>query len=469
MGPHARRIYLPLLEKYCKRKKITVSLLIDLEDQSNVISEYLKGVELKIGEVLFLNTSHRNSERISDEALFKLGEFKKRKLVDKMIISTEPKAHKAYLQWAIDNNVDVLIDKPLTSPIDCCNNLLSAKQIFADFSCLQKSLKNSKSKITVQVQRRYHPGYLSIRKYIEDFIKKYQIPISFLDIYHADGMWNMPNEFFSRENHPYKYGYGKLMHSGYHFIDLLAFFLEAENKLLPTCKKIDNVTMFVQTFSPEDFFKQIGIDDYSSLFGEDTVCDFAKYLKHTKVKQLGEIDIYATIQFRHQDTVITTASVNLLQNSFSRRAWTDLPKDTYKGNGRVRHERLNMQLSSLLNVQVHSYQSHEINKKSTVVSGEGSENHFDITYYRNSDLVGGKTFEKNPYGENAYLKNNKKEYKGHNESAREKCFLDFIEGKTPNSCFDDQRVTVLLLSKMYECIYLGRHGKVPYIEFKLKI
>ena len=390
-------------------------------------------------------------------------------MADKIIISTEPKAHKAYLQWAIDNNVDVLIDKPLTSPIGCCNNLLSAKQIFADFNHLQKSLKNSKSKITVQVQRRYHPGYLSIKKYIEDFIKKYRVPISFLDIYHADGMWNMPNEFFFRENHPYKYGYGKLMHSGYHFIDLLVFFLEAENKFLPTCKKIDNVSMFVQTFDPKDFFKQIGTDDYSSLFSKDAVCDFTKYLKHTKIGQLGEIDVYAIIQFRHQDTVITTASINLLQNSFSRRAWTNLPKDTYKGNGRIRHERLNMQLSSLLNVQVYSYQSHEINKKSTVASGEGSENHFDIAYYRNSDLVGGKTFEKITYGENAYLKNSEKEYKGHNEFAREKCFLDFIEGKTSRSCFDSQRVTTLLLSKMYECIYLGRSGKAPYIEFKLKI
>ena len=84
-------------------------------------------------------------------------------------------------------------------------------------------------------------------------------------------------------------------------------------------------------------------------------------------------------------------------------------------------------------------------------------------------MVGGKTFEKITYGENAYLKNSEKEYKGHNESAREKCFLDFIESKTSRSCFDSQKATTLLLSKMYECIYLGRSGKAPYIEFKLKI
>ncbi len=391
-------------------------------------------------------------------------------MVNKIIISTEPKAHKAYLQWAINNNVDdILIDKPLTAPIDCCNNLSSAKQIFEDFNCLKNSLKKSKSRVTIQVQRRYHHGYLSMKAYIENFIKKYKIPISFLDIYHADGMWNMPNELFSRENHPYKYGYGKLMHSGYHFIDLLVMFLEAENKFLPSCKKIDNASMFVQTLNPEDFFKQIKIDDYFSLFNNDSVYNFKKYLKHLKVERLGELDVYAIIQFKNHNNVLTTASLNLLQNSFSRRAWTNLPKDTYKGNGRVRHERLNLQLTSLLNAQVHSYQSHEINKKSKIISGEGSENHFDITYYRNIGLIGGRAFEKNVYGENAYLKNKDKNYKGHNESAREKCFLNFIEGKKPQSSFEGQKITTLLLSKMYECIYLGRHGKIPYIEFKLKI
>ena len=30
-----------------------------------------------------------------------------------------------------------------------------------------------------------------------------------------------------RDNHPYKYGYGKLLHSGYHFVDLISIFLRA--------------------------------------------------------------------------------------------------------------------------------------------------------------------------------------------------------------------------------------------------
>ena len=78
----------------------------------------------------------------------------------------------------------------------------------------------------VQCQRRYHDGYLFIVDYLRKFIKDFGIPLTYIDILHGDGCWVLPNEFFERENHPYKYGYGKLMHSGYHFVDLLAWLLK---------------------------------------------------------------------------------------------------------------------------------------------------------------------------------------------------------------------------------------------------
>ena len=37
------------------------------------------------------------------------------------------------------------------------------------------------------------------------------VPISYLDIYHADGLWCMPGELSTRVYHPYRHGYGKLM------------------------------------------------------------------------------------------------------------------------------------------------------------------------------------------------------------------------------------------------------------------
>lgn len=77
-------------------------------------------------------------------------------------------------------------------------------------------------------------------------------------------MWVMPSEYISRENHPYKYGYGKLFHSGYHFIDLLTWFLEVNN--FTENKKVNNAEMYVSTFNPNDSLTVINDQDYQNLF-----------------------------------------------------------------------------------------------------------------------------------------------------------------------------------------------------------
>ena len=184
-----------------------------------------------------------------------------------MIISTEPKAHKPYVLWALDRNVDVLMDKPVTAPVDAGNSLASARQIFEDYQEIGQRLARSKANVIVQCQRRSHEGYQFIKTYLTDFVREYHIPISYIDIYHGDGMWCMPAELFNRENHPYKYGYGKLMHSGYHFVDLFAWFSEVNN--LVERKKPDAADIIVKRFGAYDFLHHVDEADYERLFKTD--------------------------------------------------------------------------------------------------------------------------------------------------------------------------------------------------------
>jgi len=169
-----------------------------------------------------------------------------------------------------------------------------------------------------------------------------------------------------------------------------------------------------------------------------------------------------------KDTKICTASCNLMQNSFSRRAWSYLPEDTYKGNGRVRHERFNVQVSQLLNIQIHSYQSYEVKKKDVETQGVGNEDHFDIYLFRNSELVGGAPLEKITLGECMKRRNSDKEgYIGHNEEAREKCFIDFMEVRDSIAELKHHDFTNKLLSTVYECLVKESKGKIPYKEIKI--
>lgn len=466
LGPHARRIYYPLLQKYAQQYHIKLLLVVDLESQKEKICAYLSNCTLKPEQLFFVEDRYRNSETLTDQLRLVLDELASTNQIHGIIISTEPKAHKPFILWALERNLDILMDKPIITPIGVGTNLASAQKIWQDYVEIARQLKNSSANLVVQCQRRSHMGYQLIKNYLMDFVQSYRIPISYLDIYHADGMWCMPCELFHRENHPYKYGYGKLMHSGYHFIDLFAWL--AEINYLIEEKKPDCADLYVKRFKPSDFLHQLNETDYQRLFQGDQPVNFFEAARQQEAKDLGEIDVFILGQLKHGQAVVTTASINLQQNSFCRRTWTHPPENEYKGNGRVRHERLNIQVSNLLNIQVHSYQAYEIHKKDVITSGAGHEDHFDIYIFRNSGVVGGKALEKFSLGEDA-RKNHAEDssYLGHNEQARESLFLDFMERRPGPSHFASHALTNKLLSKIYECIVRENCGGLPHLLFEL--
>lgn len=452
LGPHAKRIYYPFLEKYKEKYDIKLKLVIDLESQKEKINKAISARTLKPEKILFLKDTPENrvADKIDPIAEKELNILVRTNKIDGIIISTEPKAHMIYAKWAIKNNINILMDKPITAPINPSTDKKSAQKIYNDYLKLKNLLKKSKSKFYVVCQRRSHQGYALIKKYLEEFISEYQVPISYIDIYHGDGAWNLPHEF-QKENHPYKYGYGKLMHSGYHFIDLLSWISKVNST--HSNKIADNVKMYTARFAPNDFFNQIQEKDYNKFFNQEPIKEFYRNYKHDDFKNFGELDAYTLLQFKKGKNVITTASVNLQQNSFSRRGWFDLPEDTYKGNGRVRHERVNIQVSHLLNIQVHSYQSYETTKHENedILQGEtGDSDHFDIYIFRNQNMIGGKAFTKISLGKNMKEDNQKDSYYlGHNEKAREGTLVNFIENNSDESELEHHDFTNKLMSNIY--------------------
>ncbi len=355
LGPHARRIYYPLLEKYAKSHQLNLVLVVDVQDQQDKICAYLAGRPLQPEKLFFIESNQRNRPNLEGQLQAALDRLVLEQRLDGVIISTEAKAHKPYLLWAIERNLDVLVDKPIVALCGLTTHRKAARQIYTDYLEIEAKLRQSRSNVIVQCQRCSHPGYCFVKTYLTEFIQQYQIPLSYLDIYHADGMWCMPPELFERENHPYKYGYGKLMHSGYHFIDLWAWLVETNNPL--ESKKPTELDLVVKRFGPADFLHQVSQADYQRLLQADNYQPYFSPEMRQTAQQFGELDVYILGQLKRAGAVVTTATINLQQNFFSRRAWANPPEDVYKGNGRVRHERLNVQVGNLLNLQVHSYQA----------------------------------------------------------------------------------------------------------------
>lgn len=439
LGPHAKRIYL----NYLKKHKVELGLLVDLDSKREEARKYLNENGFKNTKIFTISDEYKDNKHLPSQIAQSLLDICKTLEITHIIISTEPKAHNMYLEFALKNNIDVLTDKPITVNKNM-TSIKSINEISKQYYEIVELANNSKAMCNVMCQRQYHRGYEYIKQLLNEIVKKYQVPITYIDIYHCDGNWEMPHDLL-KENHPYKYGYGKLFHSGYHFIDLLSDLIKINNQL-PNTKKIKNGKVYSSCFTPNDEMAVFNIEDFKRIFKEQEIPEYYNQNKNPKFNKFGEKNYYGQFTFKNANNqTITTANLNLLHYGFSRRGWIE-SKDFYKSNGRIRHERINIQVGALLNIQVHSYQSKEIKDRLDISYEEqiGGLEHFDIDIYRNIDIIGGKPFERIKLG-NLYTEKEKKNILGYNELSREEYLTHFLKGKCSKGDIRDQALAIEIL------------------------
>lgn len=442
VGPHSKRIYIKVLKKY----NILPKLIVDLDTKEEELKRYLLEQEID-SEIFLIPEKYKNDEELNSDISEKLLKKIKEMDIEYAIISTEPKAHYSYLKFFLQNEINVLSDKPITvvKEMHKTESINKIKRQYENLIDIYEP-KSNKIKCNIMCQRRYHKGYIYIQKMIKDIIKKYNVPITYINIYHCDGKWMLPHDY-DIENHPYKYGYGKLFHSGYHFIDLLAEFVKL-NGLTSKDKKITNANITSYKFDLQDDLTSINREDIFRIFnGQNIPIFYSQKINKKQYEIYGEKDSYSLIQFKNnEDRVITTANLNLLQNGFSKRSWIQTKKNTYKGNGRVRHETITIQIGPLLNIQVHSYQSKEIKERKEFNQEHqcGGLEHFDIYIFRNSEIIGGKSFEKIQLHD-LYNDIDIKNFNGYNELAREEFVLSFLSEENTKSDLLDHKLAMELL------------------------
>ena len=218
LGPHSKRIYL----NYFKKHNSNLAIVVDLYSNKENVRAYLDENGFKDTYIFSVPDKYKDNEHLPEDISRKLLNVCQQYKINKIIISTEPKGHYMYLEFALTHNIDVLTDKPITV-VKNMTSLRSIKKVRKQYYTILNLAKKSKAKCNVMCQRQYHRGYEYVKSLLKETVEKYKIPITYIDIYHCDGNWEMPHDL-DKENHPYKYGYGKLFHSGYHFIDLLSDF-----------------------------------------------------------------------------------------------------------------------------------------------------------------------------------------------------------------------------------------------------
>ena len=481
LGPHSKRIYYPLIEKFSESKRFKLVAIVDLESKKEDILDFL-GEKANNHDLVLIPKKRQSYNKLNREVGKKLNELVKKYNVSGVIISTEPLVHVMYAKWALKNNLHILMDKPISTHFNISTNEKKAKKLIEDYDNLEKAYKqaierNPSITFSLMAQRRFHPAFKKIRELIADCKMKTNCPVTSIQTFHCDGQWRMPSEIINQLYHPYMQGYGKCSHSGYHFFDIVPYILSAgtdDNKFY------DNIEVISSFVRPLDFMAQLTLEDYEKLFGKK---EFNKYNPYNQtelnifMKKYGEIDAFTNICFKRGNRVMTVASLNLAHNGFARRDWiTAEGRDLYKGNGRVRHEFHIIEQGPFQSIHYHSYQSEEINPEdSDDIYEVGGEYHLEIFVFRNTKMIGGKALEVfNIKDLNVNIMGGKS--RGHQEDARANGFLEFIEAvnnqrkrEEMTSEFLSHKHAVIITSAIYQSAIARLKNKNPLIKMPFEI
>lgn len=470
-GPHAKRVYLPAIQKL---KGAKISLIVELDHQQESVRNVLE---------LYGDCETYFTEWFEDRLPNKLVNYLEHHIqrynVEGVIIATEPMSHKAYAKWALSKGLNILLDKPITARKNVVSEITQAKGILQDYDeLLADNIKLQEQKETVFMinsQRRFHKGFQFVVEKIIEVKEETNCPINFIQAYHSDGQWRFPSEIVSQDYHPYCYGYGKASHSGYHIFDTALQFYKAsanDNKLA------SHFDVYSSLLQPKGFFEQLESNDYDRLF-VDQKEHLSKWdidAVYEKCTDFGELDLSSVITLKKGNVPIGNININLIHNGYSGRTWIKPGTDLYKGNGRIKHESYHIQQGPFQSIQIHAYQGSDKHDLDNGIEDHlGGKNHFDVHVFRNPLLSKGKSqpevykltdfFDKPEEGKESNIIMEQVKFKVVEE------FINFIRGnlnkQSVTSQISDHKTSVQIMSGVY-CSHINSlEGKLPIMSYEL--
>lgn len=476
VGPHARRVYVPALQRLRARFGVEVSLVVELKEKEAEVRAYFGARELR-PEFLFVEPF---TQHMPPEVRALLGRAAREHPLEGVIIATEPLSHAAYAHWALEERLHVLMDKPVTTRENAATDSRQAVGIHGDYESLLSAYgrlqKHKQTLFSINVQRRYHPGFQRVLELLQEVAGKTGCPITSLHSSHADGQWRLPSEMLSLGYHGYNQGHGKVSHSGYHFLDLAWWLYQGVAHT--TGKLAEHAEVFSSFQGPAGYLHQLDARDHERLFGPEYRATHPRdeAALRSRLRDFGELDAFTTIRLLEGGERVCHFTLELLHTSFSRRETLRPGTNLYKGNGRVKHEHHSIQQGPFQNIQVHSYQSRAQHDESSADEhAVGGNNHFDIHVFRNCGLTGdarpleiirmGELEARAGFGSDRLA----------TEQAKEAVvveFLQFIRGELPRervrSRLEDHHVPVRLMSAVYVSHVLQREGRHPLVGFALR-
>jgi len=475
LGPHAKRIYYPLLELHIHDSQLNLCVAVE-KLSTQIDTEKFLGEQSIKPEVIYIEDKDNPLAELPPEVQRTLNTAVKKHHINGVIIATEPLAHVQYAKWALEAGLSILMDKPISSYEDISTSPDKAQRLIDDYHKLHQIYQFKRKEyprlvFSMMAQRRYQTSFNLIKQRIAECFAQTHCPVTNIQSFHSDGQWRMPTEIVEQHYHPYNQGYGKCSHSGYHYFDIVPFILDSGYDLH---KHFDNIDVFAQSVRPGDVLYQFGLDDYRTLFGQsefDSVNQYDQTQLNNLLHRFGEVDCACNLLFKNEDRILTSASINLCHNGYSLRNWvTAKGRDLYKGNGRVAHESHIIIQGPFQSIYFQSYKSDE--SPSSVDSSRhppGSKEHIEIIIFRNYKMLGGQHVESFDIEDLIAMEGGKKGLTG---KAKAKAFYEFIAGMRGEispcqmvSDFSKHEIGAVITSAVYQSISNRFCKKNPLINY----
>ncbi|MEU0028419.1 Gfo/Idh/MocA family oxidoreductase [Streptomyces sp. NPDC006335] len=434
LGLHAEHAYLPLVRELERSGEAQLAVVVDLEARRGEVNARLRRAGLTPSHVILLGDAEAAAGELRRlDALVHTG------AIQAAVISTDPRLHLRYLEWAAGHGLRVLVDKPISAHSMNFDDE-SAERLVRDFEALVKRFDDSAGDATVMVPRRRHPGIALVHRTLREAVEETGLPVTYLDLYHSSGYWNMPEEFLGRENHPYRHGYGALLHSGYHFVDLTAWML-CINERAWRVPWADRLELAVQHTTPEDIFAQEP-EEFLRDVGMGRRGN--EEISGTAASACGETDVQLSWSARRGARTISLGNLSVLETGLSHRAWRDLPVDTYKGNGKFAQDRITAHMGHLLSVRAQDEHGPDGGKS------------FVVEILRNRRLIGGDAVSRHEFEPPP------KSAERLSVVGKRTLFLEWLRASAPEELqLKSHLLSVRLLAAAYVAMFRSRRAQPP--------